>query len=120
MKTATEQTDRLFLSAALSDDGRGYPPGTAFVSYDVPEWPQITLRNLRQGQPTVVINSEGLEYLLLPHAHRGPRGWLDHLLHRYRAEVYWRHGDHTHGGFEVHVTRGTLERLDRQPQFAAS
>ena len=116
--TATEHTNRLFKLAALSDDDRGYPSNVSFVSYDTPGWPEITMRNLRSGQPTVLITAEGLEYLLLPHRRSGPLRILDLLRHRERTEVYWRHDDHTHGGFETSVSRDTLGHLERPPKFA--
>jgi hypothetical protein len=118
MTSATEQTDRHFLSAALSDEDRGYPSGTSFVSHDLPKWEQIALRNLRQGQPTVVVNGQGVEYLLVPRLRAGVRRWADLVFRRNWAEIYWRHGDHTHGGIAVNVSRDTLERLDRDPQLA--
>jgi len=78
---------------------------------------QVTLSNLREGVPTV-IGTDEIEYLLLPR----PRHGLLHLLDLVRrepwAEVYSRHGGHSHGGLETKIDRRSLERLEHQPQFA--
>jgi hypothetical protein len=112
MTTASDHTNRLFIDAALSDKDRGYPNGTAFVAVDNPDWRRITLRNLLQGQPTVLVTGDATEFLFIPRRRLSLLRLLDRARKQVPSYIRWRHAGHEYE-FAMNVDRHALEQLER-------
>jgi hypothetical protein len=87
---ASKQADRLFTEAVLGDGDDGYPRGASFVAADLPDWDEVVWRNLWAGKPTVVVNEDALEVMLVPAGRSGAANLLARVRGRVPVSVVWR------------------------------
>jgi hypothetical protein len=114
MTTATDQTNRLFTESVLAEDARGYPHRTSFIARDTPDWAAIVWRNLvDERRPTVIVDEDALEIMLIPVDRPLPLAWLDRARGRVPVRVGWRQHDSSHA-YEVPVSlsRSRLAALE--------
>ncbi|MEX2023574.1 MAG: hypothetical protein WD993_00695 [Thermoleophilaceae bacterium] len=119
--TATEQANRLFMEASLADETLGYPDRVAFVASDNAHRDDIVWRNLGEDVPTVIVDEDALEIMLVPVARSGPLAWLDRARGRVLVRVSWRQHDgaHTYEVPAVSLNRSRLAGLEpRRPALA--
>lgn len=105
--TATDQTDRLFTESVLADDAGGYPDRVSFIARDTPDWQAIVWRNLvEEHRPTVIVDEDALEILLIPVERPGWLAWTD----RVRGRVTLRVGLRKHDGAHTYEVSTSLNR----------
>lgn len=54
------------MEASLADETLGYPDRVAFVAADNPHREDIVWRNLSEHVPTVIVDEDALEIMLVP------------------------------------------------------
>lgn len=119
--TATDQANRLFMEASLADETLGYPDRVSFVASDNPHREDIVWRNLSEDRPTVIVDEDALEIMLVPVGRSFPLAWLDRARGRVVVRVSWRQheGSHTYEVPAVSLNRSRLAGLElRSPSFA--
>jgi len=89
-RTPTDQAYRLFTESALADESLGYPKRFAFVAVDNPHRDAIVRRNLSEHLPTVLVDEDAVEVLLVPIARRPPLRWWDRRRGRIPVSISWR------------------------------
>lgn len=115
MITATDRAGELLTRAALSDDDLGYPNGVEFLGTDVEDWRGILWDNLREGQPTVLVDEDANEMLVAPT--RRPLGLrlLDRVQGKRTVLVGWRSNSH-HYDIPARLDRETISQFDGPSQ----
>lgn len=119
--TATEQANRLFMEASLADETLGYPDRVSFVASDNPHREDIVWRNLSEHVPTVIVDEDALEVMLVPIDRSFLLAWMDRARGRVVVRVSWRQheGSHTYEVPAVSFNRSRLAALEpRSPAFA--
>lgn len=114
MTTATHQTNRLFMESVLADDAGGYPDRVAFVARDTQDWEGIVWNSLvDERRPTVIVDEDALEILLVPLERPRLVAWVDRVRRRVPVRVGWRQHDGAHA-YEVPVSlsRSRLAALE--------
>ncbi len=95
--TATEQASRILLESVLADDGGGYPDRVSFIGSDIPNWKSLAWRNVaRRRCPTVIVDEDALEIILIPVERPTPLAWVDRLRGRVAIRIGWRQHDGAH------------------------
>ena len=114
LMTATEQTHRLFMRSALSDDDLGYPDSVGFVANDLPGWEDMLWRDLKEDRrPTVVVDENALETIFIPVERSTLLRLLDRLRGRVPVRVRWRHGPQAHScDLAINLSRAGVSRLN--------
>lgn len=112
--TATEQANRLFMEASLADESLGYPDRVSFVASDNPHRDDIIWRNLSEQLPTVIVDEDALEILLLPVSRPLALAWLDRARGRVLVRLSWRQheGAHTYEVPAISLSRSRLAALE--------
>lgn len=119
MTTATDQTNRLFTESVLADDAGGYPDRVSFIARDTPDWETIVWRNLVEEQrPTVIVDEDALEIMLVPVDRPAPLAWLDRVRGRVPVRVGWRQHDGAHA-YEVPVSLSRSRLAALEPAASA-
>jgi hypothetical protein len=112
--TATEQASRILLESMLADDGGGYPDRVSFIGNDVPNWESIAWRSIsRKHCPTVIVDEDALEILLIPVDRPAVFAWIDRLRGRASVRMGWRQHDGAHAyELPVSLSRSRLAALE--------
>lgn len=105
--TATEQANRILLESVLADDGGDYPNGVSFIASDIRNWESIAWESVALERcPTVIIDEDALEIMLIPVDRPAPLAWIDRLRGRVFVRVGWRQ----HGGAHAYELPMSLSR----------
>jgi hypothetical protein len=111
MTTATDRAGELLTRAALSNDDLGYPNGVEFLGTDVEDWRGILWDNLREGQPTVLVDEDANEMLVAPTRRAFGLRLLDRVQGKRTVRVGWRSNSH-HYDIPARLDRETISRFD--------
>jgi hypothetical protein len=102
-----ENTRIVTTRSSAHHDGGGYPDGVSFIANDIRNWESIAWESLALERcPTVIIDEDALEIMLIPIDRPTPLAWLDRVRGRVAVRIGWRQ----HNGARAYELPVSLSR----------
>lgn len=110
MTPPSEAAWQSFKDAVLADKP-AYPNHAAFVDATLDGALTIFWRSVAAGVPTVLVLSNGVEYIVEPQPAIWPLRLFDRWRHKPRVRTTLRDGDMSVEGADAHIPRSTSHRI---------